>query len=124
VVHQIAADGVVNAELEGHLELGADAVRAADQDRVGKLLQVQAEEAAEAANFTQDVLVERLARQHLDALLGAIALADVDACVGIGGGLCRGSGLARRFFCSACVQRPILNRWLAKSGWWRSATEP
>ena len=63
------ADGVVDAELEGDLEFGAYAVGRGDEDGVGELLEVEGEEAAEAADFGEDMLVEGLAREHLDALL-------------------------------------------------------
>jgi hypothetical protein len=86
VVDEVRAYGVVDAELEGDLELGADAIAARNQDGVGKPGEIEGEEAAEASDLRQDVLVEGLAGQHLDALLGAIAFGDVDACVGVGDG--------------------------------------
>ena len=51
----------------------------------GKLLQVQRKEAAESADLREYMLVECLARQHLDALLGAVARGDVHPGVGVGG---------------------------------------
>ena len=90
VVDEVLADGVVDAELEGDLELGADAVGAGDEDGVGELLEVEREEAAEAADLAEDLAVEGLAGEHLDALLAAIGAGDVDAGVGVGDGLfCR-----------------------------------
>ena len=83
VVDEVGADGVVDAELEGDLELGAYAVGGGDQHGVGKLGQVEREEAAEAADLAQHLLVEGLAGEHLDALLGAVAGGDVDAGVGV-----------------------------------------
>jgi hypothetical protein len=79
VVDQVGAHGVVHAELEGDLELGAHAVGGADQDGVLPALQVEPEERAEAADAAQDVAVEGLLRQVLDAFLGAVAGGDVDA---------------------------------------------
>ena len=70
MVDEVGADGVVDAEFEGDLELGADAVGGGDQDGLGKFFEVEREEAAEAADFGEDVLVEGLAGEHLDALLG------------------------------------------------------
>ena len=85
VVDEVGADGVVDAELEGDLELGADAVGGGDEDGVGVFVEVEREEAAEAADFRKDLLVEGLTGEHLDALLGAVAGGDVDAGVGVGG---------------------------------------
>jgi len=84
VVDQVGANGVVNAEFEGDLELGADAVGRRDEHRLGELLQVKRKQAAEAADFGEYVLVEGFAREHFDALLGAVAGGDVDAGAGVG----------------------------------------
>ncbi len=86
VVHQIRAHRLVQAELEGHLELGAHAVGRADQDGVLPALHVEPEERAEAADAAQNIAVKGLLRQVLDAFLGAVATADIDACVGVGHG--------------------------------------
>jgi transposase-like protein len=86
VVDQVGADGVVHAELEGDLELGAHAVGGADQDGVLPALQVEPEERAEAADAAQHIAVKGLLRQVLDALLGAVAAGDVHAGVGVGHG--------------------------------------
>ena len=74
VVDEVAADGVVDAELEGDFEFCADTVGAGDEDGVRVLGEVEAEEAAEAANFAEDLLVEGFAREHFDALLGPVPL--------------------------------------------------
>ena len=73
VVDQVSAHGLVQAEFEGDLELGADAVGRADQDGVLPALQVEPEERAEAADAAQHIAVKGLLRQVLDALLGAVA---------------------------------------------------
>jgi hypothetical protein len=83
MVYQIAADGVVNAHFEGELQLGADAIDAADQNRIGELLFVYLEETAEAAYLAEDTLVERTVSEVLDALFRAIRLLDIDASVGV-----------------------------------------
>ena len=83
VVDQVLADGVMDAKLEGDLQFGADSVGARDQDGLGKLIEVEREEAAEAADLRQHLLVEGLARQHLDALFALLAAGDIDACVRI-----------------------------------------
>ena len=51
VIDEVRADGVVDSELEGDLELGADAVGGGDEDGVGKLDEIECEEAAEAADL-------------------------------------------------------------------------
>ena len=86
VIDQVGAHGVVHAEGKGDFELGADAVGARNQDWVGIFRGVEAEEPAKAADVAQDRLGEGLLCEVLDALLGAIALGDVDSSGGIGDG--------------------------------------
>ena len=69
---------------KGDLELGADAIRTRDEDRVLIALQVGREERAEAADAAEHAAGEGLLRERLDALLGVIAAGDVDAGVGVG----------------------------------------
>ena len=102
VVDEVRADGVVDAEFEGDLELGADAVCGGDQDGLREFLEVEGEEAAEAADFGEHMLVEGLAREHLDALLGAVAGGDVDAGVGVGDGLLLDGGVNGCCSSSSC----------------------
>ena len=87
VVDEILADGVMDIEVECDLELGADAVGGGDEDGVGKLLQVEGEETAEAADFAEDLFIEGLAGEHLDALFAAVAGGDVYTGVGVADGL-------------------------------------
>lgn len=70
VVDEIGADGGVEAELDGELELAADAVGGGDEDGVGEALGVELEEAGEAADFAEYVLVEGAAGEALDAFVG------------------------------------------------------
>ena len=87
VVDQIAAHGVVQAHLEGDLELGAHAVHAGDQHRIVILLLVELEESAEAANFAQDTLRLKVrCARYLMRCLARSALVDVHAGVGVGDG--------------------------------------
>jgi hypothetical protein len=60
----------VEAELDGELELAADAVGGGDKDGVGEALGVQSEEAGEATDFAEDVFVEGAASEALDAFVG------------------------------------------------------
>jgi hypothetical protein len=94
VVDEIGADGVVAVELEGDFELGSYAVCGADEDGAFELLQVKAEERAEASDASEDVPVEGFLREVLDAILGAVASGDVNAGVGVGDGL--GAGFRHR----------------------------
>jgi hypothetical protein len=89
VVDQVRADGVVDAQLESQLELGADAVGARNQHRIGKALEIEHKQAAEAAYAAQHSFGRRGFCERLDALLGAFAGGDIDACSGVGVGLCR-----------------------------------
>ena len=84
VVHEVRTDGVVNVEIEGDLELGADTVGARYQHRVFVANQVELEESAESADFTQDLFVEGSLGKILDALFGAVAATDVNSGVGVG----------------------------------------
>ena len=73
VVDEIGADGVVDAELEGELELGADAIGARDENRLLGFA-VEAEETAEAADFAEHIAGEGALRKVFDGLpSGAVA---------------------------------------------------
>jgi len=84
VVDEVAADGVMHAHVKGELELGADTIDAANQHGIGEFFLIHLEKPAKAANFAEDTLVKGSVRQVLDALLGAISLLYVYACVGVG----------------------------------------
>src|SRR5258708_12719699 len=79
MIDQVGADGVMHLHLEGEFELGAHAVHARNQDGIEILGFIDGEKRAKSANFAQDTLGERLMSEVLDALLGAIALLNVDA---------------------------------------------
>ena len=87
VVHQVGAHGVVQAQREGDLQLGAHAVGGADQDRLLPALRVHPVQRAKAADAAQHVAVKGLLRQELDAILGALATAEINSRIGIGHGL-------------------------------------
>jgi hypothetical protein len=70
-------------ELEGELELGADAVGAGDQHRLLVLLR-QLEQRAEAADAGQHLGAHGALGEGLDALDERVAGVDVDAGVAIG----------------------------------------
>ena len=97
VVDEVGADGVVDAEFEGDLELGADAVGAGDEDGLLVLAGIELEEAAEAADFAKHVAGEGALGEVLDALLGAVAAGDVDSGIGVGDWLFLSFGLLLSF---------------------------
>jgi len=84
---------MVNAEFEGDLEFGADAIGAGDKDRLLEFARIELEEAAKAADFAQDILVKCPLRKVLDALFSAVAAGDVDPGVSIGDGRFSRSGI-------------------------------
>ena len=63
MVHEVRADGVVLILLEGDLELGADAVHAADENRFAIFFHVQREQAAEAADLAEHLAAMRAGEQ-------------------------------------------------------------
>ena len=70
---------MVQAELKGDLELGTDSVRRADENGVFEALEIEPEQSAETADAAENVAVESLLRQVLNAFLGAVARGDVYA---------------------------------------------
>ncbi len=87
MVHQVAANGLVQSHLEGDFELGADPVGRADQDGRFEALQIEPKQGAETPDSAQNIAVEGLLRQELDAFLGPVAGGDVDAGIGVGYGM-------------------------------------
>jgi len=70
VIDEVGADAGVEAELDGKLELAANAVGGGDEDGVGKALGVEGEEAGEATDLAEYLLVEGAAGEALDAVVG------------------------------------------------------
>jgi hypothetical protein len=81
--HQVDADGVVLVELEGELQLGADAVGARDQHRLPVFLR-DAAQGAEAADAGHHLAAHGALGERLDRLDERIARVDVDAGVAVG----------------------------------------
>jgi hypothetical protein len=81
--HEINADGVVAAQREGELELGADAIGAGDKHRLLVLLRDLAQ-CAEAADAGQHFRPHRPARVGLDGLDERSARVYVDTGLGVG----------------------------------------
>ena len=77
--HQIDADRVVDAGLDRDLQLGADAVGAGDQDRIGEPRRLQVEQRAEAAEAAHHSWPVRGPRERLDRLDQRIGRLDVHA---------------------------------------------
>jgi len=59
MVHEVRADGVVLVEGEGELELGADAVHGGDEDGLFVFLEIEREQAAEAADLPEHFFAVR-----------------------------------------------------------------
>ena len=86
VIDEVAADGGVEAELDGELELAADAVGGGDEDGVGEALGIEGEEAGEATDFAEDMLIERAASKAFDSIVGEdVAIGGDDGVVVIAG---------------------------------------
>src|SRR5215469_13717212 len=73
---------MVNVHLERELQFGADSIDARDQNRVS-IFRGNGEEGAEAANLAENILVEGLVSEILDALLSAVGTLDIHTRVGI-----------------------------------------
>ena len=85
VIHEVHADGLVVAGLDRHLQLGADAVGAAHEDRPAERAGGrQVVQTAERADLRQDPLLEGATGDQPDALDGAHLGVDVDAGVPVG----------------------------------------
>jgi hypothetical protein len=76
---EVDADRVVDAGVDGDLQLGADAVIGRDQDRVGEAGGLEVEQAAEAADLAIGAGPAGGAHQRLDLLDHQVAGIDVDA---------------------------------------------
>jgi len=81
--HQVDADAVVPVQLEGELQLGADAVGARDEHRV-LVLRRQLAQRAESADAGEHLGPQRAPRERLDRLDQGVARVDVDARVAVG----------------------------------------
>ena len=92
MIYKVLSDGVMDVEIEGYFELGADAVGGGDEDGVGEPFEIKGEQAAEATYLAQNMLVKGFTGKHLDALLGAVSGGDIDA------GVCVADWLAGRFW--------------------------
>ena len=87
---EIDADGAVPVQELRELELGAHAVGAADQDRIGHLLECsRREEPAEAADVADDLGAIRGLDRGADRVDGASALGRIYAGVRVGDGVVR-----------------------------------
>ncbi len=83
MVHEVRADGVVLVHSEGDFELRAHTVHAADEDWLAIFLEVELEEAAEAAGFAEHFASVRAGEQLRERRLDFIAQIDVHARAGV-----------------------------------------
>ena len=90
VIDEVRAHIAVHPHLESDFELGAHSIGGANQDGILPALQIEAEKRSKTTDATHHIAVESLLGQVLDALFGAVAAADVHACVGVGDGFCLG----------------------------------
>ena len=81
---EVDADAVVDAGLDGELELGADAVGGGDQHRVLEAASLEVEQAAETADAAEQAFALGLGRQRPDRLDQRVACVDIDAGIAIG----------------------------------------
>jgi len=116
VIHQIAADGVVDAEVKCQFELGADAVGGADKDGFSPLFEVELKERSEATDAAQNAAGEGSLGKVLDTVFGSISRGDIDTGVSVGDGLACGyiRGLGRGF--SQDVPSDSSGLWSAETG--------
>ena len=90
----------MQAELDGKLEFAADAIGGGDEDGVGEALGVEGEEASEAADFAENMLVEGAASKAFDAVVGQ------DVAV----------GRDDRVIVAASCARPLVRRLVRRGG--------
>src|ERR1700733_3647162 len=81
--HQVDADRVVHAALNGDLQLCADAVVGGDQDRVDKPRRSEIEQSAESAKLRARARSARAASEWAYAIHDPVANIDVDPRLGI-----------------------------------------
>ena len=82
--HEVNADRVVHAALDGDLHLGADAVVGGDQDRVDKARRLEIEQSAESAKLRARSRTARGASERTDPVHDPVADIDVDPQFGVG----------------------------------------
>ena len=78
VVDQIDADGVMARRHERDLQLGADAIRARDEDRLAIASGLDAEQTAEGADVREDAGRKRRTGQRTNPPDGFVARIDVN----------------------------------------------
>src|SRR5450432_598534 len=90
MIHQVAADGGMNAHGHGDFQLGADTVRAGNQDGLFPFFGVQGEEAAKTANAAENAGRKGAAGVMANSLLGVVSDGDVysSVCVFHGSPVC------------------------------------
>ena len=79
MVHQVLADGVVDAGHERDAEFRSDTVGAGDQHRVMARLSAEMKETAERSEIRQDARRRRSAREAANSPNHLVAGIDVDA---------------------------------------------
>jgi hypothetical protein len=88
---QILTDRIVSVQLESQAQLGTDAIRAGNQDRLLVALR-HFEQRAEAADTAEHAFAQRLLGHRLDTVDKGIARIDIDAGITVGKGSVLGHG--------------------------------
>ena len=83
MIDEIAANGRVDAHGHGDFQLGADAIRARNENGLFPLFIVESEERAEAADSAEDTAGERTVGVMPDALLHFFGDSDVHSGIGV-----------------------------------------
>ena len=112
VVDEVGADAGVEAELDGELEFAADAVGGGNQDGVGEAGGVEGEEAGEATDLAEDLLVEGASGEAFDAVVGKyVAIGGDDGMIVAADGtrfFMRGRcGSGRRWVCTRSLRSVV-----------------
>jgi hypothetical protein len=84
MVHEVRTDSVVLVHREGDLELRAHAIHAADEDRFAIFLEVELEEATEAADLAEDFAAVRAGEQLRERGFDFITEININAGSGVG----------------------------------------
>ena len=83
MIDKVLADRVVAVHGEGDFQLGAHAVGAGDQHRLAEFFGVEGEQAAEAADFAQDLAAAGGGEQARQGGFDFVAQVNVDARRGV-----------------------------------------
>ena len=84
MIDQVFADGVVAVHEHGHLDLGADAIDAGDENGIAHLGKFGAEEAAKAADLAEDFRAMGALEKSRQAGLDLVSKVNINSGAGVG----------------------------------------